>query len=239
MKNNLPTWLTLLRIALLPVVVVVFYIDAPWARPLSCLIFSVAGITDWLDGYLARKWGVESRFGAFLDPVADKLMVATVLILIVEFDSSPWLTVPAIVIIGREITISALREWMAGMGARSKVAVGWVGKVKTTAQIIALGMLLYLHDFLGLPIYQMGMVALYVAAVLTIWSMIGYMQAAFREPATDPVVDAVAGAGGASASAARSGSGPISGRVSGSGADTAVADERGRGESGGEAPRSG
>jgi len=188
MKRRLPTWLTLLRIALLPVIVVVFYVDAPWARPLSCLIFSVAGVTDWLDGHLARKWNVESRFGAFLDPVADKLMVATVLILIVEFDASPWLTVPAIVIIGREITISALREWMAGMGARSKVAVGWIGKVKTTAQIIALGMLLYLHDFLGLPIYQMGMVALYVATVLTIWSMVDYMRAAFSTRDAVPAV---------------------------------------------------
>jgi CDP-diacylglycerol--glycerol-3-phosphate 3-phosphatidyltransferase len=181
MRKNLPTWLTLLRIALLPVIVVVFYLDAPWARPLSCFLFVLAGITDWLDGYLARRWAVESRFGAFLDPVADKLMVASVLILIVEFDSSPWLTIPAIVIIGREIAISALREWMAEMGQRGRVAVGWLGIVKTTAQITALSMLLYLHDFLGLPIYKMGTVALYVAAVLTIWSMVGYMRAAFSE----------------------------------------------------------
>lgn len=181
MKNNLPTWLTLLRIGLLPVIVVIFYLDYSWARPLSCIIFIIAGITDWLDGYLARLWGVESRFGAFLDPVADKLMVATVLILIVEFDQSPWLTIPAIVIIGREITISALREWMAEMGKRGTVAVGWLGKVKTTAQITSLSMLLYLHDFLGLPIYKMGMVALYVATVLTIWSMVSYMKAAFAD----------------------------------------------------------
>jgi len=179
LKKNLPTWLTLLRIALLPVIIVVFYIDHYWARPVSCLLFAIAGVTDWLDGYLARRWGQESRFGAFLDPVADKLMVACVLILVVEFDNSPWLTIPAIVIIGREITISALREWMAEVGQRGKVAVGWLGKVKTTAQIIALGMLLYLHDFLGLPIYQMGMVALYIATVLTIWSMVDYMRAAF------------------------------------------------------------
>lgn len=181
MRQNLPTWLTLLRIALLPVIVVVFYLDAPWARPLSCVLFILAGITDWLDGYLARLWNVESRFGAFLDPVADKLMVATVLILIVEFDHSAWLTIPAVVIIGREITISALREWMAEMGQRGKVAVGWIGKVKTTAQITALSMLLYLHDLFGLPIYKMGMVALYVATVLTIWSMVGYMKAAFSD----------------------------------------------------------
>ncbi len=181
MRQNLPTWLTLLRIALLPVIVVVFYLDNPWARPLSCFLFILAGITDWLDGYLARLWKVESRFGAFLDPVADKLMVACVLILIVEFDHSPWLTIPAIVIIGREITISALREWMAEMGQRGKVAVGWIGKVKTTAQITALSMLLYLHDLFGLPIYKMGMIALYIATVLTIWSMVGYMKAAFSD----------------------------------------------------------
>ena len=181
MKNNLPTLLTLLRILLLPVIVVIFYLPYDWARPLSCLVFTVAAITDWLDGYLARRWNQESRFGAFLDPVADKLMVATVLILMVEFDNSPWLTIPAVVIIGREITISALREWMAEMGQRGTVAVGWLGKVKTTAQMIALGMLLYLHDFLGLPIYQLGGFALILATVLTIWSMVSYLQAAFRD----------------------------------------------------------
>jgi len=174
-----PIVLTIARIVLLPIIIVVFYLDYQWARPLSCLIFVLAGITDWLDGFLARRWGQETRFGAFLDPVADKLMVATVLILIVEFDSSPWLTIPAIVIIGREITISALREWMAEMGNRGKVAVSWLGKLKTTLQIVALAMLLYLHPIAGLPIYQLGMVALYVATALTIWSMIGYIRAAF------------------------------------------------------------
>jgi len=186
--TNLPTLLTLLRIALLPVIIVVFYLPYGWARPVSCAIFVIAGITDWLDGYLARKWNQESRFGAFLDPVADKLMVATALILLVEFDNSPWLTVPAIVIIGREITISALREWMAEMGQRGKVAVGWLGKVKTTSQILALSFLLYLHDIAGLPIYQMGLVALYVATALTIWSMVSYMRAAFS-PETSAEAD--------------------------------------------------
>lgn len=180
-KENIPTWITLLRIGLLPVIVVVFYLDNSWARPLSCAIFIIAGITDWLDGYLARLWGVESRFGAFLDPVADKLMVATVLILIVEWDHSPWLTIPAIVIIGREITVSALREWMAEMGQRGKVAVGWLGKVKTTAQIASLAMLLFLYDLFGIPVYQIGMVGLYIAAALTIWSMVDYMRAAFSD----------------------------------------------------------
>ena len=179
MVLNLPILLTLLRIVLLPVIVVVFYLDYSWARPLSCIIFVLAGITDWLDGYLARKLGQESRFGAFLDPVADKLMVATVLILIVEFDNSPWLTIPAIIVIGREITISALREWMADMGQRGKVAVSHLGKLKTTLQIIALALLLWRHDILGLPTFHIGLTALYVATFLTIWSMIGYIQAAF------------------------------------------------------------
>ena len=162
MRQQIPTWLTLMRIVMLPIIVVVFYIDAIWARPLSCLLFSIAGATDWLDGYLARRWKTESRFGAFLDPVADKLLVATVLILIVEFDHTPWLTIPAVIIIGREITISALREWMAEMGGRNKVAVGWIGKLKTTVQMIALGCLLFNLDFLGLPIYRIGIVGLYV-----------------------------------------------------------------------------
>lgn len=179
MKKRIPTWLTVLRIVLLPVIVAVFYIDAWWARPVSAALFAIAGITDWLDGYLARKWRTESRFGAFLDPVADKLLVATVLILIVEFDATPWLTIPAIIIIGREITISALREWMAEMGERNKVAVGWIGKVKTTVQMTALGMLLFHLDFLGLPIYRIGIVGLYIATLLTVWSMVIYLKAAF------------------------------------------------------------
>ncbi len=182
MLMNLPTLLTISRIVLLPIIIIVFYLDYQWARPLSCAIFLLAGITDWLDGYLARKWGQESRFGAFLDPVADKLMVASVLILMVEFDNSPWLTIPAIVIIGREITISALREWMAEMGQRGKVAVSWLGKLKTTLQIVALAMLLYLHPLFGLPIYKLGMIALYMATALTIWSMVAYLQAAFARP---------------------------------------------------------
>ena len=182
MHFNLPILLTFLRIALLPVIVVIFYLPHDWARPLSSLIFIFAGFTDWLDGYLARLWNQESRFGAFLDPVADKLMVATILILMVEFDNSPWLTIPAIVIIGREITISALREWMAEMGQRGKIAVGWIGKVKTTAQIVALSALLYLHDIGSFPTYQFGMAVLFVAVALTIWSMVGYMRAAFAPP---------------------------------------------------------
>lgn len=186
MVLNVPIILTLLRIVLLPVIVIVFYLDYSWARPASCILFLLAGVTDWLDGYLARLLSQESRFGAFLDPVADKLLVATVLILIVEFDNSPWLTVPAIIVIGREITISALREWMAEMGQRGKVAVGYLGKVKTTLQIIALALLLWFHDLFGLPTYKIGMVALYIATILTIWSMVTYIQAAFASDHLPP-----------------------------------------------------
>ncbi|MCL4157404.1 UNVERIFIED_CONTAM: hypothetical protein GTU68_022643, partial [Idotea baltica] len=163
---KLPTLLTLLRIALLPVIIAIFYLPNDWARPVSCFIFIIAGITDWLDGYLARLWNQESRFGAFLDPVADKLMVATALILLVEFDNSPWLTIPAIVIIGREITISALREWMAEMGQRGKVAVGWLGKVKTTSQIIALFVFVVFARSFWIAIYKLRIVALYIATAL-------------------------------------------------------------------------
>jgi len=179
MNMNLPTVLTLARIVLLPVIVIVFYLPYGWARPLASLIFIVAAFTDWLDGYLARLWNQESKFGAFLDPVADKLMVATVLILLVEFDNSPLLTIPAIIIIGREITISALREWMAEMGLRGRVAVGWLGKVKTTLQMAALAWLLYMDDIGSIPTYQVGLVALYIAAFLTIVSMLQYLKAAF------------------------------------------------------------
>jgi len=178
MTLNIPTILTLARILLLPVIVGVFYIDAPWARPMCCAIFLIAAITDWLDGYLARKWKLESDFGAFLDPVADKLMVATVLILIVEDAATWWVSIPAIVIIGREITISALREGMASVGSRANVAVSYLGKVKTTMQITALAMLLYKLPLFTLPTYKIGIVALYIAAALTLWSMIDYLLAA-------------------------------------------------------------
>lgn len=178
MKLNIPNLLTLARILLLPVILGLFYLPFDWARPVCCAVFLLAGLTDWLDGYLARRWKIESDFGAFLDPVADKLMVATVLILLVEDASQWWLTVPAVIIIGREITISALREWMANLGSRAKVAVSYLGKVKTTMQITALALLLYKVPLFTLPIYQLGIGALYVAAAITIWSMVDYLMAA-------------------------------------------------------------
>ncbi|CAA6827688.1 MAG: CDP-diacylglycerol--glycerol-3-phosphate 3-phosphatidyltransferase (EC [uncultured Thiotrichaceae bacterium] len=178
MHINIPTSLTLLRIALIPVMVLFFYLDYPF---MAAFIFGIAGLTDWADGYLARKWNQESRLGAFLDPVADKLIVAVAMLLIVEREAEFWITLAAIAIIGREIVISALREWMAEVGKRGKVAVAFIGKVKTTAQIIALMFLLYNQPLFGvLPIREMGLIALAIATVLTIVSMVQYLQAAFR-----------------------------------------------------------
>lgn len=176
---NLPNLLTLLRIALIPVFVLVFYIDAPWSNLVSTLVFALAAITDWADGFLARKLGQVSAVGAFLDPVADKLMVAVALVLLVQADPSPWLAVPAAVIIGREITISALREWMAELGARARVAVSVFGKIKTSAQMAALLLLLYGETIGPVPVRDIGYGLLYLAVALTIWSMVDYLRAAW------------------------------------------------------------
>ena len=176
---NIPNALTLLRIALIPVFVVIFYLPVPWARPLCAVVFTLAGITDWLDGYLARRWEQTSALGAFLDPVADKLMVAIALVLLVQADPRMLLALPAAVIIGREITVSALREWMAEIGARAKVAVSMAGKLKTTAQMIAIVLLIIGGPVLDLPIVALGLVLLYVAALLTLWSMLLYLRAAW------------------------------------------------------------
>jgi CDP-diacylglycerol--glycerol-3-phosphate 3-phosphatidyltransferase/cardiolipin synthase len=176
---TVPNMLTLLRIFLIPVFVGVFYLPVGWARIGCALIFALAGITDWLDGHLARKWAQVTALGAFLDPVADKLMVAAALVLLVQVEPYAALAVPAVIIIGREITISALREWMAELGARGRVAVSIIGKFKTTAQMVAITLLLYRDDLLGLPLHRIGMLLLYVAALLTLWSMVVYLKAAW------------------------------------------------------------
>jgi CDP-diacylglycerol--glycerol-3-phosphate 3-phosphatidyltransferase len=176
---NIPNSLTLLRIAMIPVFVLVFYLPFGWSNEAACVIFVIAALTDLLDGYLARKLGQISQLGAFLDPVADKLMVAVVLVLLVERDSSLLLTLPAAVIIGREIAVSALREWMAELGARSKVAVSVYGKIKTIAQLVALGVLVFKEPLFGVPVYPLGMVLLYMAAALTLISMFQYLSSAW------------------------------------------------------------
>lgn len=177
---NLPNILTCLRIGLIPVFVLVFYLPFEGARLVSAAIFALAAITDILDGYFARRLGQISALGTFLDPVADKLMVAVALILLVQADPTPWLAIPAAVIIGREITISALREWMAELGQRTSVAVSMIGKLKTVSQMLALLLLLYQAPLMGLPVYRAGLILLYLAAGLTLWSMLVYLQAAWR-----------------------------------------------------------
>lgn len=177
---NLPTYLTLIRIALIPLLVVFFYVPWQFSNLLCTVIFFIAAITDWLDGYLAREMDQETAFGAFLDPVADKLMVAVVLVLLVQSEANVWIAIAAAVIIGREITIASLREWMAEIGQRSKVAVSNLGKWKTTAQMAAIGCLLYKDDIFYIPIYQIGYVTLYISAILTIWSMVNYLKAAIQ-----------------------------------------------------------
>ncbi len=182
-RNKLTGWpnlLTLFRIILIPVLIVVFYIPFKWAHQAAALIFAIASFTDWLDGYLARKLGDFSPFGAFLDPVADKLLVATSLLLLVGAHEIPYITIPSIVIVGREIVISALREWMAEIGKRASMTVSYVGKVKTTLQMLALVMLLaYVPGNLWLGIT--GFVLLYAAALLTLWSMVAYLVIAWPE----------------------------------------------------------
>lgn len=175
---NVPNTLTLVRIALIPVFVLVFYLPFAWAHIAAATVFALAAVTDWLDGYLARRLGQMSAFGAFLDPVADKLMVAVVLVLLVQADPRPSIAIPAAVIIGREIAISALREWMAGIGQRTKVAVVAIGKLKTTAQMVAIFLMLYRASVFGFPTYVVGCTLLQISALLTLWSMIIYLRAA-------------------------------------------------------------
>jgi CDP-diacylglycerol--glycerol-3-phosphate 3-phosphatidyltransferase len=185
MHLNTPNILTLLRIALIPVLVLVFYLPGKWSHAASAAIFTLAAITDWLDGYLARRLEQSSAFGAFLDPVADKLMVAVALILLVQGDPQPALAIPAAIIIGREIAISALREWMAEIGSRSVVAVSWVGKFKTVAQLVAIILLLYHYPIGPIPIRSLGYGLLYAAAILTLWSMFQYLHAAWPRLSSD------------------------------------------------------
>ena len=179
---NLPNTLTWLRILMIPAIILLFYLlPYPWADPAACAAFALAGITDSLDGYYARKLGQTSRLGAFLDPVADKLIVAAALILIVSRDPRWFMAIAAIVIIGREIAISALREWMAEIGARGKIKVSVLGKSKTIMQIVGLSFLLFRETVLGIPVYKLGIILTAIAVVLTLWSMIGYLRVAWPE----------------------------------------------------------
>ena len=176
---NIPNTLTTIRIFLVVVLAIVFYLPFTWAALACAAIFALAAVTDWADGFLARRLSQVSTFGAFLDPVADKLMVAVTLVLLVQRDPTPWIAVPAAIIICREIVVSALRELMAELGQRATVAVATIGKVKTVSQMAALLLMLYRHDLGPIPVYSAGTVLLYVATALTIWSMVVYLRAAW------------------------------------------------------------
>ena len=178
---NLPNTLTWTRIAAIPLIVMLFYMPYPWSDPAAGWLVAAAGVTDSLDGYFARRLQQTSRLGAFLDPVADKLIVAVALVLLVSRDPRPLIVLTAAIIVGREITISALREWMAEIGHRRKVAVSRLGKYKTILQIAGLAMMLYRLPLAGLPTYKFGVVLTEVAAAATLVSMIDYLRAAWPE----------------------------------------------------------
>jgi len=177
---NLPNLLSLLRILLIPLFVLLFYLPMQWTNLLCATVFGLAGVTDWLDGYLARKWNQTTPFGAFIDPVADKLMVVVALVLLVNRYPHVWFVLPTIVIICREIVVSALREWMAELGKRASVAVSYIGKIKTAMQMLALLLLLGAYKASGWVAIA-GILCLYMAAVLTLWSMLAYLKAAWPD----------------------------------------------------------
>ena len=179
MKLNLANILTLFRIAAIPAVVICFYSPLPNARPIAAIIFGIAAITDLIDGWVARRYGQTSRFGEFLDPVADKLMVVIVLVMLVQAQSSLWEDIIAMIIIGREITVSALREWMATIGERATVKVQFSGKIKTTLQMFGIAFMVYQEPLFGIDIYKVGYVLLIGAAIMTIYSMFAYLKAAW------------------------------------------------------------
>ncbi len=178
-EPTIPNLLTAFRIALIPVFSGVFFIPG-WGPQASAVLFALASLTDWADGYLARRLGQSSAFGAFLDPVADKLIVCVALVLLVSRDNSLWLVAPACVIIGREIAISALREWLAGTRARSRISVSWLGKFKTLLQLVSLVLLLWAAPDSSELLYVYGLVLLGVAAAMTLVSMAYYLWLALR-----------------------------------------------------------
>lgn len=181
---TIPNIITMFRVLLIPVFVVVYFLDWRWAHEAGAFIFWFAAITDWFDGYLARKLKQSTPFGAFLDPVADKLIVAAALLMVTHTYASVWITVPAIALLMREIYVSALREWMGQHGGTAAVKVSFIGKSKTTAQMLALiGLLSGLEVFMGIPIYwvTLGKILLYFSAVLSVWSMLVYTKAAWTQ----------------------------------------------------------
>lgn len=183
---TVPNILTFIRLLLVPVVVILYYMPVTWAHFAAAIIFAIAAATDWLDGYLARNLKQTTKFGAFLDPVADKLMVAVALVLVVGELRMPFLAIPAAIIVGREIVVSALREWMAELGKRTSVAVTLIAKIKTMVQMFALILLILYRPDGAYWLQFLGSFLLYIAAILTLWSMIMYLKIAWPDLTLSP-----------------------------------------------------
>ena len=179
MPLTIPNLLTSFRIVAIPLVVLIYYVPAAWAGQASGVLFGLVAVTDWFDGFLARKLGQTSRFGEFLDPIADKLLVSTTLIVLLHNDPKFYLALIAAIIIGREIAVSALREWMSELGSRAAVKVTYFAKWKTTLQMFGIGFMLYQVPSFGVPFYLIGQVLLALAAALTLWSMVEYLKASW------------------------------------------------------------
>ncbi len=177
---NLPNKITLIRILMIPIFIIVYYLSLEWNHIISAIIFAVAALTDWVDGFIARKYDMVTKFGEFLDPLADKLIVVAALALLLEVYATPWFAIPAILIIGRELVISGLREWMAKIGLSNKVKVSMIGKVKTWVQMIAIAVLLIAsNEYLFFT--SLGFILIYAAAFMSVWSMIHYLKQAWPQ----------------------------------------------------------
>ncbi len=176
MIYSVPNILTAIRIFVIPLLVLTYCIPPNhWGMPAAALLFGLASLTDWFDGYLARKLNQSSKLGTFLDPIADKLIIVTALVVIINEYGKLFILIPALVIISREIVVSALREWMSELGRRKSVSVSLAGKIKTTFQMTALFLLLYYYPIVGIPVFEVGVWLLYAAAILTLWSMMVYI----------------------------------------------------------------
>ena len=179
MPLTIPNLLTSFRIIAIPLVVLIYYLPGDWAGQAAGILFGLAAVTDWFDGFLARKLGQTSRFGEFLDPIADKLLVSTSLIVLLQNDPKLYLALFAAIIIGREIAVSALREWMSQLGSSAAVKVTYFAKWKTTLQMFGIGFMLYQTPSFGIPVYATGQILLAAAACLTLWSMVEYLKASW------------------------------------------------------------
>ncbi len=188
---NIPNTLTLLRLACAPLLVLLFYVPFSWGRPACVVILILAALTDWLDGYLARRWQQTSRIGVILDPMADKLVICVSLILLVGADGSPWLVIPSTVIIFREILITTLRELIARLAQHSQIAVSKTAKYKLTLQTVAVITMMYQHPLFNVSMYWFGLWLLYLAMLITLWTMVSYLRTAWMILADERVATAL------------------------------------------------